>query len=440
VRRLQVLALITVLAGVGCGGGSSHSNGGFGGGGGGGTSGNNVQPILVDGGPPSLLKQGVVYVNGVFTTVTVCAPGTSSCQTIDHVLVDTGSFGLRLLATANDPTGLSLQLPPENDASGHPLGECVQFADKSYLWGPVRLADVKIGGTNNTGEVASNIPIHVAGDSTFPSAPGACSTNGSGSDANSLNGLGANGILGVGVFPQDCGGFCTPQGSPNAPPTPFYYACPASGCTPSYAAVSQQVVNPIVAFAVDSNGVILQLPAIASTTGTPSVTGSMVFGIGTQSNNALPSGANIFGLNGFGSFRTTYKGVNYGPYNPPGTTTDSYIDSGSNGLFFPDTSIPNCPDPNPGSGFFCPGSPLTTLTARQVSADGTTSNAVGFSIVSAQTLFAANNGTNTAFNNLGGKNSGVFDWGLPFFFGRTVYTAIDGQATPAPIAAPYWAY
>jgi hypothetical protein len=65
---------------------------------------------------------------------------------------------------------------------------------------------------------------------------------------------------------------------------------------------------------------------------------------------------------------------------------------------------------------------------------------VNFSIANAQSLFSANNGGNTAFSNLGGTNTGVFDWGLPFFFGKNVYSAIAGQATPAATPTPYWAY
>ena len=36
--------------------------------------------------------------NMPFVSVTVCTPGTTQCQTINHVLVDTGSWGLRVFA------------------------------------------------------------------------------------------------------------------------------------------------------------------------------------------------------------------------------------------------------------------------------------------------------------------------------------------------------
>jgi hypothetical protein len=414
-----MLVIGSLAVAVGCGAGTSGGN--RGGGGGGGGTGTNVAAVVIDGGNVS----GLSYVNGLFTTVTVCVPGTSTCQNIDHVLVDTGSYGLRVLAAnSSNPGGLSLSLTTETVGSNS-IGECTQFADNSFLWGPVKTADVKIAG-----EIASSIPINVAGDSSLSHIPTACS----GTNVNTADKLGANGILGVGPFPDDCGTACV---SGQSPPAPMYYSCTSTTCNPTFVSDTQLVANPVAFFASDNNGVIIQLPAIAST-GAPTTNGSMIFGIGTPSNNALPASPQIFSVNNFASFQTTYKGTNFGP-RTQSNTTDSYIDSGSNGLFFPDSSIANCPDPNPGSGFFCPTS-TQNLSATQVSADGTTSNPVSFSIVSAQTLFNANSGANVAFDDLGGTNSGVFDWGLPFFFGRSVYTGIAGKTTPALKSTPYWAY
>ncbi|MGB9364088.1 MAG: DUF3443 family protein, partial [Candidatus Sulfotelmatobacter sp.] len=68
------------------------------------TTGTNVAPIVVNSGPAA--SEGFPYANGAFANVTVCVPGTSTCQTIDGVLVDTGSSGLRIISSA-----LSLSLP-----------------------------------------------------------------------------------------------------------------------------------------------------------------------------------------------------------------------------------------------------------------------------------------------------------------------------------------
>src|ERR1700693_3503730 len=65
-------------------------------------NGQNVAPIVVNAGPANF------YANGAFASVTVCVPGTSTCQTIDGVLVDTGSSGLRVLSSA-----LTVALPQQ---------------------------------------------------------------------------------------------------------------------------------------------------------------------------------------------------------------------------------------------------------------------------------------------------------------------------------------
>ena len=44
-----------------------------------------------------------------------------------------------------------------------------------------------------------------------------------------------------------------------------------------------------------------------------------------------------------------------------------------------------------------------------------------------------------AFSEVAGPNPGSFAWGLPFFFGRTIFTAIEGQTTPGGVG-PYFAF
>src|SRR6266446_6343742 len=58
---------------------------------------NNIQPVVVDYGP-TVNGQPAGYNNALYTTVEICVPGTSTCQSIDHVLVDTGSSGLRIVS------------------------------------------------------------------------------------------------------------------------------------------------------------------------------------------------------------------------------------------------------------------------------------------------------------------------------------------------------
>lgn len=393
-RRIIALWCAGLLCGLepACGGSSPSSHPALA---------SNVQTIAVNGGP------GGNYANGLFTNVTVCAPGGSNCQNISGVLVDTGSFGLRLLSSALGT--VSSSLPQQTDGSGNSVFECAQFVD-SIVWGPVKSADVKIGS-----ETASSIPIEVISSNTMP-VPSGCKSKGRAEE--DLSSLGANGILGIGFFLQDCGSACSVLGSSNPG---FYYSCSGSSCQIIAESNSQQVQNPVGFFATDNNGVVVHLPS--ATTGA-TVSGSLTFGIGTQSDNAISS-AMVFAPDSFGNFKTTFKGQTYA----------GFIDSGSNGYFFLDTAttgLPNCPSAQ--NGFYCPTSPVNLMATNN---SGASNNTVSFTIENAGELFATN--SHFAFPTLGGPNAGMFDWGLPFFFGRTVYVAIEGRQTPAG-SGPFWAY
>jgi hypothetical protein len=362
---------------------------------------NNTLAIQANGG------QSNGFFNLLVTTITICVPGTSTCQTIPNVLVDTGSTGLRLLASS-----VSIGLPTMTDSAGNQLGNCASFAGNTYAWGPVATADVELAG-----ETASKVPIQIINAASFPAAPDACSAGGTNTDANSL---GTNGILGVGVTQQDCGSQCS--AATGALP-PVYFGCPSSGCVVEAVSLQQQVQNPVGLFPQDNNGVVITLPA-TDAGGDPSASGSMVFGIGTQSDNALV-GVQVYTTDGLGNFSVTFNGSVY---------SGSFIDTGSNAFFFLNSNslgVPTCPV---NTSFYCPASTLR-YTAITSGTNGT-QNTIAFSIANANTLF---NTGNTVFNNVGGPNVGGFDLGLPFFFGRTVYVAIEGASTTGG-TGPYYAF
>jgi Protein of unknown function (DUF3443) len=267
----------------------------------------------------------------------------------------------------------------------------------------VRAADVAIAD-----ERASAIPIQLVNDPTagFGTPPVSCSNTG----PNIGVGSSANGILGVGFLAQDCGSGCTAN-----PPPAVYYACAAAGCAPTAAPLPSQVVNPVAGFAGDNNGVALVLPGVPLG-GVASITGSLIFGIGTQANNQ-PGSVQVFTVDRQGYFSTTYKG----------TTFPSFIDSGSNGLFFPDSSLPQC------SGtFYCPNSPLK-LSATVASSNGSSAS-VNFLVESVNALPA-----DATAGHAAADGAREFDWGLPFFFGRTVWAGINGSNTPLGLG-PFWAF
>jgi hypothetical protein len=367
---------------------------------------NNVAPMIVNAGPPGSGSTDVPFVS-----VTLCVPGTTTCQTIDYVSVDTGSSGLRILASALSG---GLALPQAIATTGDSLTECYTF-DDGYVWGSVRLADLKIGG-----EVAAKLPIQLISDPGFPAVPGDCSSTGP--SEGTLESFGANGIIGINQMVPDCGDYCS---DPTNVQTGAYYSCTGSTCAAVAVAVADQVPNPIAEFGADNNGAILQFPTVAAA-GAPTLTGSLVFGIGTAANNGLGA-ATVLTVDDYGNFTTLYKG---------NTFSTSFFDSGTSALSFNDSSILACSAPYL-SGFYCPTSSLG-LTAQNVGRNSVMST-VSFTVESAATLFA--NASYTAFDDIAleGVDNDTFDWGFPFFIGRNVYVALDGADTPGG-KGPYFAY
>lgn len=380
----------------------------------------NNLPVVVDGGPNTSSFGG--NANMLYATVTVCAPGDpTKCQAIDHVLVDTGSFGLRILASKVSGLVLpSVKLSPNAQAPA-PVWECLQFVIGG-LWGATVQADVGLGQ-----QWAANIPVQLIQDD--PSAPiqatADCLTGSNNQVLSSASQLGANGILGIGSVDVDCGGQCVVGDYSSG--FVRYYSCPqgalsSSACTPTPVPLNFQVKNPVYALPNGyNNGVVLALPSVTGL-GAGVVHGELILGVDSLPNNTLGSSATRINLGtnpnsaSYLSITTQFGGKTY---------SDSYLDTGTNGLFFDSpTTIDKC------LPWYCPKSQLS-FVASLSDGDNFLQNqvAVPFNVGTGITL-----PTYYAFGDLAGPQPtnavtpstpfSTFAWGLPFFYGRRVALSI----------------
>lgn len=438
-RGRLVVVPLTVMSAflLSCGGGGGNTSLTTGNNSTGPATNNSVQ-ITANFGPNG---QSSGVVNGLYTTLTVCKPRTTTCAAIDNVIVDTGSIGLRLVPSAVASVGLS----PILSSGGNALEECIQYGDTSLSWGPMELADVHLGG-----EAASNIAVQVIGPVGTPAVPASCMTQPvdpslqNGGNLNTLQELDANGILGIGNGGVDCGQGCAQSLTGNP-----YYLCPNGNCTQTLVASSFQVqaANPVAAFSSsDRNGVVISLPPVGST-GAASASGTLTFGINTQADNTMGS-VTLYAMDQCGDLPTVaFNNVAYNDTfctTGTGTSFGGFFDTGTGALNISDAAtlaavplpISDCASNTNGVGFYCvTGGGSTTLSNITLTGNGGIgSGSISLNIADGTTLVKTNN---AVFNNIGTDSvangtpaTDFFDFGMPFFLGRTAYLSIGGVTVP----------
>jgi len=320
-------------------------------------------------------------VNRPLASVTICVPGGSTCQTIDNVLVDTGSTGLRLFSSV-----VSIPVPLEQLSTTNTFYECQSF-DTGYGWGPLATADVKL-----SGEVAANATIQLMGDTTY-TPPASCA-----SSQNALSSpqtAGFNGILGV-AGQTDCGNACF------SGPIFYYYQCLTQGqnnfCQNTILPVAQLVQNPVALFPTDNNGVVFDIPGIPAS-GAVNVQGSLYFGIGTESNNQL-AGATTYQF----PLTAYLTSGAYGAFFDSGTADIGLL---NNGVF----GFPTC------GVVYCPATP----TAFSVEIAGANGEATILDVVAADITSELNQGMTADSMYVGPSYGGNnVTLGFSFFYGRRI--------------------
>ncbi|CAK9252860.1 unnamed protein product [Sphagnum jensenii] len=283
------------------------------------------------------------------------------------------------------------------------LWQNAQSLGRGTDWGPIKRGDVILGS-----QTATNIPLQLI-DNKFSTMPETCAKRCPDPDPCTS---GFNGILGVGLFILDCGNICSDSDDATINPG-VYFACDSSGCYNEFqggalkVSSDNQVTNPVSAFSGGfNNGITITLPSIVESGAASVTTGSL--GLGIHSANSVEVyQADENGLIDKKSedFITEFGNAEFGEASEKSL---SFIDSGSNGIYFPSPSLPICSKTN---SFYCVDTPLDLVAALLGFNDGT-AEATSFQVADAAKLFESGN---TAFNNLCGPSSGDFDWGLPFF-------------------------
>lgn len=368
-----------------------------------GATGANVMPVSVSG---SLCGSNK-YTNMPCVKIRLCEPGTSNCQDIDNILLDTGSYGLRVFKSL-----ITLDLPEVKNGL-IPYGTCATFGTGA-MWGSVHRSDIILGDLSLGGEKAPDIPLQLV-DKDYSNYSSNCSN---GEVDESPTDAYYNGILGIGQFVQDCGTGCTTNTNNN-----IYFTCTGTTCSKSTIPLNKQVANPINYLPTNNNGSILALPDVSSI-GSSSVSGVLILGVGTSTNNAPDDDMYFFQASSTtGYIKSTYKG----------RTTRALFDSGTNAYAFYDNTLVNCS----GSSYYCPSS-LLNLSVNQE----------GFNLISVNFDFMVEHpgnifiGGKYVFNNIAFEIShshNFFIYGLPFHLGKAIFMGIDGKSSSLG-SGMYWAY
>ncbi len=381
------------------------------------TGSGNVTPLVVDGFPCAAAGTAGVanFPEQPYISVKICAPGsTTNCQIIDHILVDTGSTGLRIADSALSST-LKAALPAvTNGSATTTVSECEQYVS-SYVWGPVVNVDVSIAGKSATGT-----QMQIFGNSGF-SVPSACSTPvGSTTpltQTDSITSFGGNGLLGVSFSLLDYSS---------------YFDCPDSGTGTCTQNNFSGLPNIVYNFASDNNGVVITLPAVGASGSVTPVVGTLTFGVSTESNNTPVS--TLFTLLNDGNLQdytyATFQAEVGGVWN------SAYIDSGTDIAYFNDpgnSSLTACSNTN-FNGLYCPATTQSVIFnyANYTTGTPTSQGTFALSVID-PSLFNSNV---IAFNNVAGpitnSTTASSDIALGFvtFFGHTNYILFSGQQIP----------
>ncbi len=373
----------------------------------------NVIPVTVG---RSLVSPSV---NVPLVTIKVCVPGTQICQSIDHVLLDTGSTGLSIFSntTGGEINTTMTPLPHLQDVLGRNIYDCFAYGDGFVDAGGMYQADVYIG--NHKAPIQT---IGVFGDSetyfsTLCQRNPVVNTQPSGDyviqSPSGTIGRGINGILGIAPYKLSLINETTAQ------------ACDSLFSCVAYQYTSVNAPSNILSrLTTDNNGFTLSLPSLTipadSEYNSPPFTGNIILGINTKSNNIITSTPIYLSSEGY---IFCYSGS---------WKANILFDTGGVAYFIGNSLI-NLLTPYGysivyGDFIALPDNESLHITLPSYDAHNTKIN-LEITISDTATMkkiWAGSVIPDLVFTNNIPQLSNTFDFGIPFFFGKNVSFLFDG--------------
>lgn len=349
-------------------------------------------------------------INTMYISLTVCTNNSgTNCQTVDHIILDTGSFGVKINKSAL-PESFVLSLPRVTTNAGNEVYACNTFGS-GYVFADEHYAVLNLAGT-----MTSNVILQVIENSPTAEIPDSCVAKGPFDDfAN----FGANGIIGVnpaitlsnsslllykninGIYEQ-----LTNNEESNLP-------------------ILNQ--NPLPSLTTNNNGFVVSIPPVPQNTNT-NVNGTLILGINTETNNKITSQTNLVVASESDLSVVCNSACFYSKINNPESTIPAVFDSGTNGWVFMSNTLPQC------DYGYCPASP-TVWTSSVYSYDFAANES--YTISATITADEVVDGQSVSFAVMPGWGYYNYNnqtlYGSPFFLGKNVYVVFPSDQNKNPI-------
>lgn len=350
-------------------------------------------------------------INTMYISLTMCSNSSgTSCQTVDNIILDTGSFGVKINKSAL-PESFVLILPRVTTNAGNEVYACNTFGS-GYVF-----ADEHYAALNLAGTMTNDVVVQIIENSPSAEIPDSCIAKGPFDD---FSNFGANGIIGINpaltlsnssvlLYKKDING--------------IYKALTSS--EESGLPVLNQ--NPLPSLVTNNNGFVVSIPPVTQNTNT-NVTGTLILGINTEANNQITNQTNLIVASESDLSVVCNSACFYSKISNPESTIPAVFDSGTNGWVFMSNTLPQC------DYGYCPTSP-TVWTSSVYSYNFAANESYPISAtISADEVV---NGQSISFAVMPGWGYYNYNnqtlYGSPFFFGKNIYVVFPTQQNVNPI-------